>query len=68
MSVEPFAVTWNWPFAALGRYQTTPLFSAALVNDPYESVGSLGALVSIFAVLLALDEPWLPRLSVSCSR
>ena len=68
VSVEPFAVTWNWPLAAPGRYQTTPLFSAVLVKDPYESVGSLGVVVSILAVLLALDEPWLPRLSESCSR
>ena len=45
-SVDPFAVTWNWPLAALGRYQTTPPFSAAFVKDPYESDGSLGALVS----------------------
>ena len=67
-SVDPFAVTWNWPLAALGRYQTTPPFSAAFVNEPYVSEGSLGALVSTFAVLLALDEPWLPTLSESSSR
>ena len=67
-SVDPFAVTWNWPLAALGRYQTTPPFSAAFVNEPYVSEGSLGALVSTFAVPLALDEPWLPTLSESSSR
>ena len=62
------AVTWNWPLAAEGRYQTTPPLTAALVKDPYESEGSLGAVVSTLAVALAPEEPWLPTLSESCSR
>ncbi len=67
MSLE-LAVTWNWPLAALGRYQTTPPLTAAFVKEPYESEGSLGAEVSTLAVLLALEGPSLPTLSESSSR
>ncbi len=62
------AVTWNWPVAAEGRYQTTPPLAAAFVKDPYESEGSLGAEVSTLAVALAPEVPWLPTLSESSSR
>ena len=62
------AVTWNWPVAALGRYQTTPPLAAAFVKEPNESEGSLGAEVSTLAVALAPEVPWLPTLSERSSR